>query len=45
MVRAGEVVGVTVQPPLTLTPDVEAELTADERGDGAEGAEHAEGAS
>ena len=31
VVRAGEIVGVTVEPPLQLTPEVEAELAADER--------------
>jgi phosphoribosylglycinamide formyltransferase-1 len=31
VVRAGEIVGVTVEAPLMLTPDVEAELAADER--------------
>ena len=31
VVRAGEIVGVTVEAPLLLTPEVEAELAADER--------------
>ena len=35
VVRAGEVVGVTVEAPLLLTPEVEAELAADERDGGA----------
>jgi len=38
VVRAGEVVGVTVEAPLLLTPEVEAELAADER-DAAAGAD------
>ena len=37
VVRAGEVVGVTVEAPLLLTPEVEAELAADERDGGAGG--------
>ena len=38
LVRGGEVVGVTVQPPLTLTPEVEAELAAGDRTGDTEGA-------
>jgi phosphoribosylglycinamide formyltransferase 1 len=45
VVRAGDVVGVTVQPPLTLTPEVEAELAAGERAGDTQSADHAEGAS
>ena len=38
LVRGGEVVGVTVQPPLTLAPEVEAELAAGDRTGDTEGA-------